>query len=763
MNMRVLAQPKPASKSVVPPIHSNLVLRRRATDRDPVTEVPPIVHDVLNSPGQPLDSATRAFMEPRFGHDFGHVRVHTDVRAAESARDVHAHAYTVGNNVVFGANEFVPASHQGRELLAHELAHTIQQRSTGAPAPSSDPSGIFESSASAAGRNIANGGNVSGNLPACGIGLARAPVPPSAFDDQQLDDEIKRATQNLKPGEDPGWWLTALQAEKSSRASRAEKVKTEREQRAAAERERKDRAAAVAEVEAAEARWKQKQEDQDEPEYTSMALEAPGRKGGRVVRQRVKKPRKPVPAPWEVGDAMIKQVNDELKKANEEIDARIDREREIAKRSYYERFYEARRGLRDIHEEARLLSAEQVWNYGVSHGLFLESERKAVYEDQGASEEDLKKENERTRMKFEYEQQQRRDQFYQNLQLAPIQATLMGGAGGFAQAANLGTRAIAAGTAIEGAYTTYAFADTAVQMHRAATTGNPSDVVGAALPLASGFAFGRMIGGGGPFEAPSSEPFSAPDLITPSRPTQPRIPLGSTDPAFWETTQPVGKNPAASLEVGKSPVTDIGAAKKASVQPAQGPPPPAGGPAVLPGSSQVANENVTPQQLPRTGTTGDVAPAVTGEKQGQPTVAMAGKRRAGEEHKTNIRSSTEEKHQTGQTRTQRQNEAADLRNKLAREEALQSRVRQFVSKLEGIIKNLSPKSDLSYRLKHERVPVQERYEALLNELSAVERQEIETLRTQLRKELDISGAELDGFVIGELDRVGLLPRGLQEE
>jgi hypothetical protein len=89
-------------------------------------------------------------------------------------------------------------------------------------------------SASAAGRNIANGGNVSGNLPASGIGLARAPVPPSAFDDQQLDEEIKRATERLKPGEDPGWWLTALQAEKRSRASRAENTKKERKQRAAA-------------------------------------------------------------------------------------------------------------------------------------------------------------------------------------------------------------------------------------------------------------------------------------------------------------------------------------------------------------------------------------------------------------------------------------------------------------------------------------------------------------------------------------------------
>ncbi len=90
-------------------------------------EAPPIVHDVLRAPGQPLDSGTRAFMEPRFGHDFRHVRVHADARAAESARMVNARAYAVGHNVVFGAGQYQPESSSGRRLMAHELAHTIQQ------------------------------------------------------------------------------------------------------------------------------------------------------------------------------------------------------------------------------------------------------------------------------------------------------------------------------------------------------------------------------------------------------------------------------------------------------------------------------------------------------------------------------------------------------------------------------------------------------------------------------------------------------------
>ena len=145
-------------------------------------EVPPVVHEVLRSPGQTLEPATRAFMESRFGHDFrqvpvappsadrvvapsdhpseqqadrlaaavaradapsaglprtrgfdfGDVRVHTDSRAAESADSLNARAYTVGQHVVFGAGEYSPASAAGRRLLAHELTHVVQQRADAA-------------------------------------------------------------------------------------------------------------------------------------------------------------------------------------------------------------------------------------------------------------------------------------------------------------------------------------------------------------------------------------------------------------------------------------------------------------------------------------------------------------------------------------------------------------------------------------------------------------------------------------------------------
>jgi hypothetical protein len=113
------------------------LLRRSATGPAPAEGVgpvaPPIVRDVLSEPGRPLDAATRTDLGARFGRDFGPVRVHDGGRAAASARAIDAAAYTVGNDVVFGAGRYAPGASAGRSLLAHELAHVAQQ--SGAPAP----------------------------------------------------------------------------------------------------------------------------------------------------------------------------------------------------------------------------------------------------------------------------------------------------------------------------------------------------------------------------------------------------------------------------------------------------------------------------------------------------------------------------------------------------------------------------------------------------------------------------------------------------
>ena len=99
-------------------------LQRSSTNHARSTTVLPIVHEVLRSPGQPLDPATRTFMEPCFGHDFSQVRVHTNAKAAHA---VNARAFTLSHDIVFGSGQYQPETSAGRQLLAHELTHVVQQ------------------------------------------------------------------------------------------------------------------------------------------------------------------------------------------------------------------------------------------------------------------------------------------------------------------------------------------------------------------------------------------------------------------------------------------------------------------------------------------------------------------------------------------------------------------------------------------------------------------------------------------------------------
>jgi len=92
-----------------------------------VGTAPQIVQDVLSSPGEPLDAATRAFFEGRLGHDFRQVRVHSDAKAGISARAIGALAYSIGQHIAFGQRQYRPHTNEGKRLLAHELAHVVQQ------------------------------------------------------------------------------------------------------------------------------------------------------------------------------------------------------------------------------------------------------------------------------------------------------------------------------------------------------------------------------------------------------------------------------------------------------------------------------------------------------------------------------------------------------------------------------------------------------------------------------------------------------------
>ncbi|WP_448873803.1 eCIS core domain-containing protein [Desulfobulbus propionicus] len=104
-------------------------LRTSGVQTDHASEevTPPIVQEALTSPGQPLDASARSYFEPRFGQDFRGVRVHADVAAHNAARQLDARAFTCRQDVFFGTGEFAPETLEGRQLLAHELSHVVQQ------------------------------------------------------------------------------------------------------------------------------------------------------------------------------------------------------------------------------------------------------------------------------------------------------------------------------------------------------------------------------------------------------------------------------------------------------------------------------------------------------------------------------------------------------------------------------------------------------------------------------------------------------------
>lgn len=105
-------------------------IQRQANSEGGAGEVASVFNNRLGA-GAPLDKASRRYFEPRFGHDFGNVRVYTDTRAAESARTLKAQAFTVGSDIVFGKGQYAPGTTRGNFLLAHELAHVVQQTRSG--------------------------------------------------------------------------------------------------------------------------------------------------------------------------------------------------------------------------------------------------------------------------------------------------------------------------------------------------------------------------------------------------------------------------------------------------------------------------------------------------------------------------------------------------------------------------------------------------------------------------------------------------------
>ncbi|QWW71203.1 DUF4157 domain-containing protein [Rhizobium sp. WYJ-E13] len=118
-----------AAREAQPAVKPDEDARKTPIQRAARPAAPPVLTTAISPAGggAPLPASVRSFMEPRFGANFGNVRIHTGNAAAEQSASLNAHAFTVGQHVFFGRNQFQPESSSGRELIAHELTHTIQQ------------------------------------------------------------------------------------------------------------------------------------------------------------------------------------------------------------------------------------------------------------------------------------------------------------------------------------------------------------------------------------------------------------------------------------------------------------------------------------------------------------------------------------------------------------------------------------------------------------------------------------------------------------
>jgi hypothetical protein len=138
--------------------------------------------DSLLGEGKPLDAGVRENMEACFGESFAEVRVYDSEAAHRSAAELDAKAYTVGENIAFSAERYAPHHAEGKRLLAHELAHVVQQR-RGGPQPELSSDATHERSAERSANEIANGAAAVSVQGGTGVGVAR---------DEELDDEEER-------------------------------------------------------------------------------------------------------------------------------------------------------------------------------------------------------------------------------------------------------------------------------------------------------------------------------------------------------------------------------------------------------------------------------------------------------------------------------------------------------------------------------------------------------------------------------------------
>ena len=376
-----------------------------ASNRDAHDLPMPVCSLLRSQPGKALDEPTRGALEPRFAADFGAVRIHADAAAAASADAVHARAYTVGQNIVFGAGEYAPATASGRELIAHELAHSVQQRGATHSRSPADTGPTIEASAEAAGRAAANGIAVQQPLPACGIGISRAPATAANFDDQEIAERLIAVTERLKQASYPEresdlGWLRMLREEAEKRA-KAKRSALPSKPAAPAAPPPLTREQAIAEANATIASIDKELKDDDAP----------------VTRPAARKSK--TPSKFSPGGFSDKDIYAEY----DEAKSRLDYELAPAKdpRPFKERLAEA-----NAKAHPTMLRSDypaSVWDYGRENGLFAVREKNLVMGTINAPMlEERAAQDKRDKIQFAYQQQLRHEKFISDMNVNMIGA-----------------------------------------------------------------------------------------------------------------------------------------------------------------------------------------------------------------------------------------------------------------------------------------------------------------------------------------------------
>lgn len=314
--------------------------------------------------GEPFGDAPRLQMESRFGVDFSAVRIHADADAAAAAKAMNARAYTVGQHVVFGAGEYAPQTGRGRELIAHELAHTLQQRGATQARSGGAAHSTLEANADASARAAANGVAVTQPLPASGIGVSRSPIIVAFWGEKDLTDKLNEVTARLKQAsyaerDSDLWWQTEVQTEITKRMKEGRWAVPARPAAPPPPDPARERAKAVAEAEALIASMGAgTKDDDDAPKATAT-----------------KEPR--TPSKFSPGGFTDKDIYAGYKAATDRIDAEIAPADDP--RPFRVRVAEAKKKapLTTLSDDF----PRSVWDYGRSVGLFAPREEVMVLQE----------------------------------------------------------------------------------------------------------------------------------------------------------------------------------------------------------------------------------------------------------------------------------------------------------------------------------------------------------------------------------------------